>query len=196
MSADWGASSDLASDAMLGATDSEDDCEERQTIDGRSLPGMTHRPQRYPVSVKGVVVRAGLVLLLRNERDEWELPGGKLELGEDPARCAEREIAEEAGWIVSAGPPIDAWQYHIADNSDVLVLTYGCYPATATGQPVLSPEHQEAGLFTQAAAAELRMPDGYKRSNCLLVPAAGISALSSPAGILRTAMGLTGVIIS
>ena len=125
---------------------------------------MTYRPQLYPVSVKGVVVRAGLVLLLRNERDEWELPGGKLELGEDPAYCAEREIAEEVGWKVSAGPLIDAWQYHIADNADVLVLTYGCYPATDAGEPSVSHEHREAGLFTAAAVAELRMPDGYKRS--------------------------------
>jgi 8-oxo-dGTP pyrophosphatase MutT (NUDIX family) len=127
-------------------------------------PAMTYRPQLYPVSVKGVVVRAGLVLLLRNERDEWELPGGKLELGEDPAHCAEREIAEEVGWKVSAGPLIDAWQYHIADSADVLVLTYGCYPATGTGEPAVSHEHREVGLFTGAAAAELRMPDGYKRS--------------------------------
>lgn len=127
-------------------------------------PAMTYRPQLYPVLVKGVVVRAGLVLLLRNERDEWELPGGKLELGEDPARCAEREIIEEVGWEVAAGPLIDAWQYHIADGADVLVLTYGCYPAKGTGEPSVSHEHKEAGLFTDAAAAELRMPDGYKRS--------------------------------
>jgi 8-oxo-dGTP pyrophosphatase MutT (NUDIX family) len=125
---------------------------------------MTYRPQLYPVSVKGVVVRAGLVLLLRNERDEWELPGGKLELGEDPACCAEREIAEEVGWKVTAGLLIDAWQYHIADNADVLVLTYGCYPLTGTGEPSVSHEHSEVGLFTDAAAAELRMPAGYKRS--------------------------------
>jgi 8-oxo-dGTP pyrophosphatase MutT (NUDIX family) len=125
---------------------------------------MTYRSQLYPVSVKGVVIRAGLVLLLRNERDEWELPGGKLELGEDPARCAEREIAEETGWQVSAGPLIDAWQYHIGDSADVLVLTYGCYPATGSGEPAVSGEHSAAGLFTHAAAAELRMPDGYKRS--------------------------------
>jgi hypothetical protein len=38
-------------------------------------------------------------------------------------------------------------QYHIADGADVLVLTYGCYPATGTGQPALSHEHREAGLF-------------------------------------------------
>ena len=125
---------------------------------------MNYRSQLYPVSIKGVVVRAGLVLLLGNERNEWELPGGKLELGEDPARCAEREIAEETGWKVSAGPLIDAWQYHIADGADVLVLTYGGHAATGTEEPALSSEHSEAGLFTYAAAAELRMPEGYKRS--------------------------------
>jgi 8-oxo-dGTP pyrophosphatase MutT (NUDIX family) len=52
------------------------------------------RPTRtFPVSIKGVVVQAGRVLLLHNERDEWELPGGKLELGEGPAACVVREIA-------------------------------------------------------------------------------------------------------
>jgi 8-oxo-dGTP pyrophosphatase MutT (NUDIX family) len=54
---------------------------------------MSYRAHTFPVSVKGVVVRDGLVLLLRNERDEWELPGGKLDLGEDPAACVVREIA-------------------------------------------------------------------------------------------------------
>lgn len=29
----------------------------------------------FPVSVKSVVVRDGLVMLLKNWRDEWELPG-------------------------------------------------------------------------------------------------------------------------
>ena len=38
----------------------------------------------FPVSVKGVLVRDGQVLLLKNEREEWELPGGKLGLGEEP----------------------------------------------------------------------------------------------------------------
>jgi 8-oxo-dGTP pyrophosphatase MutT (NUDIX family) len=41
----------------------------------------------FPVSVKGAAVQGGKVLLLRNERDEWELPGGKLEVGEEPADC-------------------------------------------------------------------------------------------------------------
>jgi hypothetical protein len=36
-------------------------------------------PHAVQVSVKGVIVRAGRVLLLKNERDEWELPGGRIE---------------------------------------------------------------------------------------------------------------------
>lgn len=58
----------------------------------------------FPVSAKGVLVRDGRVLLLRNERAEWELPGGKLELGEEPHECVAREIAEETGLPVSTGP--------------------------------------------------------------------------------------------
>ena len=58
----------------------------------------------FPVSVKGVAVQDERVLLLENERAEWELPGGKLELGEDPLACVVREISEEAGWQVTAGP--------------------------------------------------------------------------------------------
>lgn len=52
----------------------------------------------FPVSVKGVAVQDRKVLLLENERIEWELPGGKLELGEDPIDCVVREISEEARW--------------------------------------------------------------------------------------------------
>ena len=49
----------------------------------------------FPVSIKGVLEVGGRIVLLRNERDEWELPGGKLEPGEDPRECVERELFEE-----------------------------------------------------------------------------------------------------
>jgi hypothetical protein len=76
-----------------------------RTSPARKDPQLGHQPQLFPVSVKGVVIRDGRVLLLRNERDEWELPGGKLELGEDPASCVAREITEEAGWPVATQWP-------------------------------------------------------------------------------------------
>jgi len=124
---------------------------------------MSYAPRCFPVSIKGVVVRDRHVLLLRNERDEWELPGGKLELGEDPPECVVREIAEEVGWQVVAGPILDSWQYHIREGVDVLIVSYGCHVATDT-DPVVSREHKEVGLFAEAEVPTLRMPDGYKRS--------------------------------
>lgn len=117
----------------------------------------------FPVSVKGVAVQDGKVLLLENERNEWELPGGKLELREDPPGCVAREIAEETGWQVSAGPLLDCWQYHIREGRDVLIVTYGCRVLSA-GPPVVSNEHKQAGLFAPGEVPELVMPDGYKRS--------------------------------
>jgi 8-oxo-dGTP pyrophosphatase MutT (NUDIX family) len=118
---------------------------------------------RFPVSVKGVAVQDGMVLLLQNERNEWELPGGKLELGEDPADCVVREIGEEAGWQVTAGPLLDCWQYHIREGQDVVIVTYGCH-VLSQDPPVVSNEHKQAGLFTAAEVPNLAMPDGYKRS--------------------------------
>jgi ADP-ribose pyrophosphatase YjhB (NUDIX family) len=124
---------------------------------------MSYQPHLFPVSVKGVVIRDGRVLLLRNEREEWELPGGKLEIGEDPPACVAREIAEETGWPVTTGPLLDVWQYHIRDGVDVLIVTYSCR-ADTDAEPVVSHEHKQAAMFTEAEITDLRMPDGYKTS--------------------------------
>ncbi|GAA0995981.1 NUDIX hydrolase [Acrocarpospora macrocephala] len=124
---------------------------------------MSHRTHRFPVSVKGVIVRDGQVLLLRNERDEWELPGGQLELGEDPPDCLVREIREETGWEAQIGPILDSWQYHIREGADVLIVTYGATVDTDQ-PPVLSHEHKQVGLFSEHEVKDLPMPQGYKRS--------------------------------
>ena len=118
---------------------------------------------RFPVSVKGVIWQAQRVVLLKNERDEWELPGGKLELGETSEDCVAREIAEEVGLHVKIGPLLDSWVYHIAAGVDVLILTYGCYPEPFSAV-THSAEHKAVGLFTLPDVQTLHMPAGYKRS--------------------------------
>src|SRR5215475_10497389 len=113
---------------------------------------------RFPVSVKGVVLHAERVVLLKNEREEWELPGGKLELGESPEDCVTREIYEELGLHVSPGPILDSWVYHIVAGVDVLIVTYGCYPAPFS-TVTHSPEHKAVGLFTIQEIHNLPMPE-------------------------------------
>ena len=116
-----------------------------------------------PVSVKGVVFVEGKVLLLKNEREEWELPGGKLEPDEEPEACCRREILEETAFQVRSTKLLDAWLYRLAPEGQVLILTYGCAPLGA-GEIAISHEHLAGALFPLEEIARLRMPDGYRRS--------------------------------
>ncbi|QCT40976.1 NUDIX domain-containing protein [Candidatus Saccharibacteria bacterium oral taxon 488] len=66
-----------------------------------------------PVSVKAVISLNGQIPLLRNERNEWELPGGKLDLGESPTVCVQREVHEELNIDISVGMNVHNWVYTI-----------------------------------------------------------------------------------
>jgi 8-oxo-dGTP pyrophosphatase MutT (NUDIX family) len=123
-----------------------------------------HNPvHRFPISIKGVVFRGSQVILLKNERNEWELPGGKIELGETPEACVCREIEEELGIQVKVSQILDSWMYHIREGADVFIVTYGCLPEPG-GDIIPSPEHKETALFELEEVPGLNMPEGYKRS--------------------------------
>ncbi|GAU71131.1 NUDIX hydrolase [Streptomyces sp. NBRC 110611] len=136
---------------------------------------MSYTPPLWPVSVKGVACDAhDRVLLLENERGEWELPGGRLEIvaqsgqpaDENPESAVERELLEETGWKVKAGTLIEGgvWVYEPIPGRRVLIVTYGCTVLNPEQEPVLSHEHKKVGLFTEQEVPGLTMPDGYKRS--------------------------------
>lgn len=129
---------------------------------------MTYTSPTWPVSVKGVALDGqGRVLLLRNEREEWELPGGRLEPGDvTPGAALEREITEETGWVVEADRLIDAgaWIYEPIPGRRVLIVTFGCTVLTPEQEPVLSHEHKQIGLFAASEVSALTMPEGYKKA--------------------------------
>lgn len=123
-----------------------------------------HLASMFPVSVKGVLCLDDRFALLRNERDQWELPGGKLEPGEQPRVCVRRELEEELSVPVTVGQVLDSWLYPVPTGPEVVIVTYLCAPDDATAEPRVSLEHKELGLFTLEQAKGLIMPEGYKRS--------------------------------
>jgi 8-oxo-dGTP pyrophosphatase MutT (NUDIX family) len=118
---------------------------------------------KFPVSVKGVVIRDNRVALLRNERNEWELPGGKLEPSETPEACVVREIYEELKLEVKASTLLGVWTYAPSKDTSVLIVTFGCVEEVPR-EVQLSVEHQQFAWFPVANVGDLNMPDGYKHS--------------------------------
>ena len=117
----------------------------------------------FPVSIKGVLVEAGRVVLLENDRDEWELPGGRLEPGEAPETCLAREFAEELGAVVDVAGIIDCWVYEVLPGREVVIVTYGMERCDREELRV-SDEHRRFGLFNLHEIEALPIPEGYRRS--------------------------------
>lgn len=117
----------------------------------------------WPVSVKGVLFIGADIVLLKNERDEWELPGGRLEAGEEPGLCLAREISEELGIDVKIADLLDCWRYPVLPTKEVLIITFGVQPLSSADLR-LSHEHKELGRFPVSGIDSLPMPEAYRRS--------------------------------
>ncbi len=88
----------------------------------------------YRVSVKGLFVKDGKVLLLKESpklSGQWELPGGGLDFGEDIQEGLKREIEEETGLKVKSisDKPVYVWTWRFENKRNMdwyysLVLAY------------------------------------------------------------------------
>lgn len=123
-----------------------------------------------PVSVKGIVFENDSVWLRKNERNEWELPGGKMDEGEQPEKTVVRELEEELGFKTKVENLIFAHLYRIEVSIDesrgVLVLIYLCNLIDKTGDFELAGEAGPAEFkkFPVEEIGDLNMPDFYKQA--------------------------------
>lgn len=117
----------------------------------------------YPVSIKGVLFVHGKVLLVRNDRAEWELPGGRLEIGETPEHALVREFDEELSIRVEPIRIIDSYLFEVIPSKLVFIVTYGCR-LSGPFEPKLSAEHAEFSLHAPGDLERLPLPAGYKNS--------------------------------
>jgi 8-oxo-dGTP diphosphatase len=118
----------------------------------------------YPLSIKGVLISDGCVLLLLNERGEWDLPGGRPDPGEDHRAALVREVREEAGLDVEAGALLDEHLFEVLPQRFVRIVAYACR-LIGPGDVVLSDEHRETRWVPLAETGETidgrPLPAGY-----------------------------------
>jgi 8-oxo-dGTP diphosphatase len=68
-------------------------------------------PDRPVLSVGAVILRRNRVVLVKRGQPpllgEWSLPGGVVEVGETLTEAVAREVLEETGLVVQAGPVVE-----------------------------------------------------------------------------------------
>ncbi|MDO8444208.1 MAG: NUDIX domain-containing protein [bacterium] len=119
---------------------------------------MTNDTEKQIVTLKGIFCRDNKFLLLKQTNGGfWELPGGRLELGEKIENCFTREITEELGWPdIKLDEFIHVWTLDRPDK----MIRYVLIGATAmpTDKPIiLSDEHTEHGWFSLPEIEQLKM---------------------------------------
>ena len=124
--------------------------------------------QRFEVSLKAFIVSEGCALFVQEaDTGYWELPGGRIDVGEEWVRHDEvlaREIREELGasLVVSLGPEAVTWTRQRPTDGAFLFLVARPGRIIA-GEPALSDEHSALAWVTAEASANLAFPpaSGY-----------------------------------
>lgn len=120
-----------------------------------------HFDARYAISVKGVLFRASSVLMLLNERDEFELPGGRLEPSESVEEALIREMREETGLISTIDGYVSSGLFEVIPGKHVFVIAFKCTGGQGVVQ--LSAEHRDAHWIEWKDLGNSKIPDFYRR---------------------------------
>lgn len=89
--------------------------------------------------VAGVILEGARVLLSQRKTGThlagaWELPGGKVEPGEDPRAALARELEEELGLDVEIGDPLEI-TFHRYPTKSVLLLFFAASRRAGSPEP-------------------------------------------------------------
>ncbi len=115
---------------------------------------------KFPISIKAIVVDGDKILCLKNERNEWDFPGGKINFNEDIENCLKREVKEETNLDIKSLKILKPFNLKFNDVP-VFVLAYSA-KISCDSSINISYEHLEYDFFSKSEIKDLNMPQGYK----------------------------------
>ena len=98
------------------------------------------------VAGKAIIRKDGQILLIQRSLKStfdpglWELPGGKIDYGENLIEAIKREVKEEVGLVITVGRPFKTWHF-IKEPFWVTGITFLC--DYISGSINLSSEHAD-----------------------------------------------------
>ncbi len=115
---------------------------------------------KFPVSAKAIIIDNNRVLCLKNEREEWDFPGGKIDFNEGIEKCLKREVKEEVNLGIKNLNILKPFNLKFNDVP-VIVLVYSA--DISCESPIdISYEHAEYNFFSKSEIMNLNMLQDYK----------------------------------
>jgi 8-oxo-dGTP pyrophosphatase MutT (NUDIX family) len=115
---------------------------------------------KFPISIKVLIIDNDKFLCLKNERNEWDFPGGKINFNEDIEECLIREVKEETNLSINSLNILKPFNIKFNDVP-VFILLYSA--KISCDSPLnISYEHSEYNFFSKSEIKNLNMPQDYK----------------------------------
>ena len=118
----------------------------------------------FKVPQKALIMDGDKILILRRSPDSsaypecWDLPGGKLDIGENPSHGLKREVLEETQLKIEVLKPLFTF-HEIVNNAPVFFVVYQC--EVVSGEIQLSAEHTEFKWATKYEVLENENLENY-----------------------------------
>ena len=136
------------------------------------LASMDESKERHfdgKIALKAVIERDGKVLLVRDPREGkelWEVPGGRMNEGEDPKEALAREVKEELGVDIVVHDVLHMEQfYQFSEERNAFLIVYRATLSDPAAELVLAADEiAEVRWVTQAESATLTLFPEYARS--------------------------------
>ena len=115
---------------------------------------------KFSISIKGVLYHEGKYLLRKNQRNEFELLGGKLEA--DDISMEERlieEFLEESGIHIEVNSSREPWLY-VVDKKNTIIVPFVC-SVVDIPEFLFDEDGGELAWISPSKLDTLKMPLGY-----------------------------------